>query len=63
MASKYRALADNRRKQSGPRHTMNFTKIEGMVGSRLAASVRKWSGSRWDDDHSPASSHYQSKYG
>jgi hypothetical protein len=63
MASKYSTLADYLRRQSERHHAMNYTEIEGLIGTRLPASARERSSSRWDNDHSPDSCHYQSKRG
>jgi hypothetical protein len=40
MASKYAALADHLRRQSGSRCTMSFTEIEDIVGEKLPKSAR-----------------------
>ena len=62
MASKYGALADHLRRQGGPRHTMSFTQIEGLIGTPLPASSRIGS-AWWGNDRSPDSRHSQSKHG
>ena len=42
MASKYDALADHLRQQSGPRHTVSFAEIERRIGTPLPTSSRTW---------------------
>src|SRR5215207_7098446 len=59
MASKYDALAEHLRRQSGPSFTMSFDEIARLVGTELPASSRThrpW----WGNDRS---SHPQSKDG
>ena len=62
MASKYGALADYLRRQSGPRLTMSFAEIEALIGTPLPASSRTWS-AWWGNDRSPDSRHSQAKRG
>jgi hypothetical protein len=62
MASKYDALADHLRRQSGPRHIMSSAQIERLIGTPLPASSRTWS-AWWGNDRSPDSRHSQSKHG
>jgi hypothetical protein len=62
MTSKYGALAEYLRRQSGPRHSMSFAEIEALIGTPLPVSSRTWS-AWWSNDRSPDSSHVQSKHG
>lgn len=62
MTSKYGALADYLRRQSGPRHTMSFAQIEALIGTPLPISSRIH-GAWWGNDRSPDSQHTQAKRG
>lgn len=63
MVSKYDALADYLRRQSGPSCTMSFREIEGLIGTRLPDSSRTWRSAWWSNDSSPHSRHSQSRFG
>ena len=56
MASKYGALADFLRHQSGPIHTMSFPEMEDLIGTRLPVSSLTW-GPWWGNDRSPDDRH------
>jgi hypothetical protein len=57
MASKYGALADYLRRQTGPHLTMSFAEIEGLIGT-LPSSSHTWR-AWWANDRS----HAQAKHG
>lgn len=57
MASKYGALADYLRQQSGPRHSMSFGEIEALIGTPLPVSSCTWS-AWWGNDRSHSHAMY-----
>ncbi len=66
MASKYDALADYLRRQSGPRHTVGFAEIERIIGGPLPPSARPghpayptW----WQNTYSAKRRHVQATHG